>query len=283
MAIGYLGGIDRGLAFGHNPSNANQGQVTALEARAHTPVNPANTGFIDPPPSSQEGFAGAEVSYLEFGANAPAPISDDPAGPIFLADVTLNGAQVGDVFGFHLLDVVVVWTGGAHGAFSTQSSLTLDTGGDVVPDGTRTIYGVDPDTPVPVPPAAYFVNLIDGGPTPGPATITVVSSAAIDDPVAQPEPRFSSSASRPIRSRSARASSSRGCRRAGARSGSRSSTLPAGGCAQLGTANRAPEGGTLAIDWDGRNDAGREVPAGVYFCRPEVAGATAAWRIVRLP
>src|SRR5688572_699600 len=49
-SIGYLGGIDRGLAFGHNPADENQGQVASLEARAVTPVNPASTGFIDRPP-----------------------------------------------------------------------------------------------------------------------------------------------------------------------------------------------------------------------------------------
>ena len=282
-SIGYLGGIDRAIAFGHNPSNDNQGQVLALEARAHTAVNPANNGFIDPPPSSQEGFAGPEVSYLEFGANAPAPISDNPAGPIFLADVTLSGAQVGDVFGFHLLDVVVVWSGGDHGAFSTHGPFSLDTGGDVIPDGTRTIYGVDPDAPVPVPPAAYFVNLIDGGQKPGPATITIVSSAAIEDPSAQP-----GAAIQLLRIAPNPFSQTTRIELAG---------LPAGGGAirlsvfdiagrrvrQLGAASRAAEGGTLAIDWDGRNDAGHDVPAGVYFCRPEVAGTPAAWRIVRLP
>jgi flagellar hook assembly protein FlgD len=41
--------------------------------------------------------------------------------------------------------------------------------------------------------------------------------------------------------------------------------------------------GSHAIDWDGRDTAGRDVPAGVYFCQLQVGGqAAAARRIVRV-
>jgi hypothetical protein len=182
-SIGYVGGIDRGIAFGHVPNESeNRGEVGGIAAEPGTPVNPRGASWIVAPPGLDPGFAGPEVQYLEFGAETPAVIPGDPVAPIFTAAITLDGARRGDRFDFHLLDFVTVWSGGGHGAFSTQGpEVTLDTGGDAVPDGTRTIYGTDPDEPVPVPPAAFLVNYIDGPPAGGPAVIEIVSAAGDAD------------------------------------------------------------------------------------------------------
>ncbi|MEW6755101.1 MAG: FlgD immunoglobulin-like domain containing protein, partial [Candidatus Latescibacterota bacterium] len=40
--------------------------------------------------------------------------------------------------------------------------------------------------------------------------------------------------------------------------------------------------GTHAVIWDGRDDQGREVPAGVYLCRLHSGGATAVRKVVRV-
>ncbi len=171
--IGYLGGLDRGIAFGHSPDNVNhQGQVTGLVARPGAPVHPENTQFVFP--AMDKGFAGPEIQYLEINASQPALIGANPAQPVFFVDVQLSGAQAGDVFAFHVLDHVRVWTGGAGGAFSTQGAMTLDTGGDAVPDATQTAYGTDPDAAIAAPPASFLVDFIDGDPA-GPATITIVA------------------------------------------------------------------------------------------------------------
>jgi dockerin type I repeat protein len=175
--IGYLGGIDRGIALGHMPGDGNQGSVVALRAAPGAPLNPANFALVFGPPGMQPGFAGPELQYIEGGAAAPAIIPAAPVEPLFRADVVLDGAAAGDEFRLYLLDMVVVWTAGQGGAFSTQGFLTLDAGGDAVPDQTQTIYGVDPDAPLPVPPAAYLVDFIDG---PQGATIRVVPVGDLD-------------------------------------------------------------------------------------------------------
>ena len=108
------------------------------------------------------------------GADQPTAIPAVPAAPIFTVDITLADVEAGDVFDFYLLDMVVVWSAKIGGAFSTQGQLSLDSGGDAVADGTLTIYGVDPDPPLSVPPAAFLVDYIDGPPEGGPATITVL-------------------------------------------------------------------------------------------------------------
>jgi hypothetical protein len=176
-SIGFLGGIDRGIAFGHVPSAANTGAVTAINARAAQPANPDNTGFIEPEFMMIESFAGPELQYLEFGnAGGPALISSAPTKPLFTITVSLGAPAPGDVFGFHLLDLVSASFGA--GALSTSGGLnSLDTGGDAAPDGTVTLYGVDVDPAVSVPPAAYLVDYIDGPPPPegGPATIVVAA------------------------------------------------------------------------------------------------------------
>ena len=48
MSIGYIGGIDRGIAFGHMMSNQNVGTVTSLTAHQGSPVIPGNNGFPEP-------------------------------------------------------------------------------------------------------------------------------------------------------------------------------------------------------------------------------------------
>jgi hypothetical protein len=180
-SIGYLGGFDRGIAFGHMPDEAhNAGSAARMTAYAGTPVNPANTPWTAEAPYFDPGFVGPETHYLEFGAETPAIIPAEPSGPVFTADIFLEGAQMGDRFAFYLVDFVAVWnSGGEHGAFSTQGpNMTLDTGGDVVPDGTETIYGVDPDMALPVPPASFYVDYIDGPLEGGGAAIEVVAKSA---------------------------------------------------------------------------------------------------------
>ncbi|MHC4414829.1 MAG: hypothetical protein ACYS0G_06050 [Planctomycetota bacterium] len=179
--IGYLGGINRGIAFGHMPADAgNQGTVVDMTAGVGSPVNPGNVAWISEPPGLDPGFVGPEVQYVEGGAEKPTVIPSAPTDPILTVDIILEGAAAGDVFDFFLLDFVIVWSQGVAGAFSTQGPLTLDSGGDAVPDETQTIHGVDPDAPIPVPPAAYLVDFIDGPRGGGPATITIVPLGDLD-------------------------------------------------------------------------------------------------------
>ncbi|MHC4430086.1 MAG: hypothetical protein ACYS0D_16015, partial [Planctomycetota bacterium] len=152
--IGYLGGIDRGIAFGHMPDGAHDGEVTAFVVTLGTPIHPENFNTIAQSPGLDPGFVGPEVQYIEGGADSVAVIPGAPEVPIFVVDILLADTATGDVFDFYLLDFVTVWTGGTNGAFSSDGFLTLDSGGDVVPDGTKTIHGTDPDTPIPVPPAS---------------------------------------------------------------------------------------------------------------------------------
>lgn len=175
-AIGFVGGIDRGIAFGHMPNAIdNQGQVTAITGQVDTPVNPGNFAVLAFSPGLDPGFIGPEVQYIEAGAKEAAVIPADPSNPIFTIEITLEGAAAGDVFEFHLLDFVTVWSQHEGGAFSTIGLNTLDTGGDAVPDGAQTLYGIDPDPAIPAPPAAFLVDYIDGPPEGGPATITVTA------------------------------------------------------------------------------------------------------------
>jgi hypothetical protein len=166
--IGYLGGIDRGIALGHMPDNANHGSLTELTPILGSPVNPDNVAWMSFPPGLDPGFIGPEVQYIEGGADKATVIPALPTEPIFTVDITLEGAVAGDIYDLYLLDFITVWMQywlqADYGAFSTQGSVTLDTGGDAVPDNTDTIYGTDSDSPVPVPPAAFSVDYIDGPP-----------------------------------------------------------------------------------------------------------------------
>ena len=177
---GYLGGIDRGIALGHMPDNANHGLVESFEANLGTPIGRDNFAVVFGPPGLDPGFVGPEVQYVEGGAAQPAAIPAVPDAPIFTVNITLAGIEAGDVFDFYLLDLVVVWSEGIGGAFSTQGQLSLDSGGDAIADGTLTIHGVDPDTPLPAPPSTFLVDYIDGPTGGGPATITVLPLGDLD-------------------------------------------------------------------------------------------------------
>jgi len=180
QGIGYLGGIDRGIAFGHVRSNANEGAVTAMRHAAGTPMNPANTPWPFGEPGLDKGFDGAEIQYVEAGASEPAPIAQSPDAPIFTVDIDFDAVGACDVYAFHLLDFVVVWSSGTGGAFSSSGLNWLDAGGDAVPDQTQTAYGLDPDAPLPSPPAPFLVDYVDGPAQGGPATVVVTRSGDID-------------------------------------------------------------------------------------------------------
>ena len=165
ISIGYLGALDRGIALGHIPRAANQGHVVGLIPHAGSPANPGNSGSAFP--AMDRGFAGSEVQYIELGAAGPALLTAAPVSPLFTVDIQISGSSAGDVFEFAVMDFVSVWRGGTGGCLSTQpGAYSLDTGGDVTPDGTQGLFAVDPDVAIPVPPAAYTVDFIDGGSRP---------------------------------------------------------------------------------------------------------------------
>ncbi len=179
--IGFVGGIDRGIAFGHMPDEIdNQGTVAGMTGRVDTPVNPGNFAVLAHSPGLDPGFVGPEVQYIEAGAGRPAVIPADPPNPIFTADIVLEELSAGDVFDFYLLDFVTVWSQQNSGAFCTLGPNSLDSGGDAVLDGTQTIHGTDPDPAIPVPPAAFLVDYVDGPKGGGPATITVRALGDLD-------------------------------------------------------------------------------------------------------
>jgi hypothetical protein len=181
--IGYFGAINRGIALGHMPSDANYGVLTDMTGAVGSPVNPGSVAYLSFPPALDPAFLGPEVQYVE-GATETAIIPAVPTAPIFSADVTLEGAVAGDVYDLYLLDFISVWMWyfleEHFGAFSTGPHVSMDTGGDHVPDETSTIYGIDPDLPVPVPPGAYEVDFVDGPPAGGPATIRIVPIGDLD-------------------------------------------------------------------------------------------------------
>lgn len=279
-AIGYLGGIDRGIAFGHVPANRNAGSVERIIPEAGTAVNPGNAVIFAIAPGLDPSFPGPEVQVLEAGAEAPSAIPITPLRPVCTFDIEIRNAAAGDVFDFYLLDHIRVWAGPGFGAFSTQAPLSLDTGGDAILDGTRSIHGVDPDSAVSVPPAAYFVDYVDGGGIRGPATITVRGVGGLDGDsldggsagpalVCCPNPfagkvrfRRASQASGPLRILIHDVE------------GRRIGTVAIAG----GPGGPDPE----AAGWDGRDRWGRPVPPGVYFLRIEGAGGRASiQRVVR--
>ncbi|MBI5864283.1 MAG: hypothetical protein HZB38_07230, partial [Planctomycetes bacterium] len=184
LTIGYLGGLDRGIAFGHVISEFNHGVVAALVATPGSAVNPANTPWPFAAFNGAKAFDGPEVQYVEWGADAPAVIRAD-APPIFLVRIDIRDALPCDVFDFYVADYVTIWRDWVPGfppagAFSTTGLNTLDTGGDAVPDQTVTLAGVDADQPVPVPPGAYEVDYVDGPAGGGPATIRVTWPGELD-------------------------------------------------------------------------------------------------------
>ncbi len=176
-AVGYLGGLDRSLAFGHAPqnSNSNVGAVTGVEASVGGPIVADNAAFVTL--FTEKLFIGPEVQYVEWGETGGV-VPASPTAPILEVAVDLADTSPGDVFRFYVGDNVSVWTGGQNGLFSTQTPWSLDTGGDHVPDGTPTVAGVDADTAIPVPTGAFFVDFQDGPNAGGGATIII---AALSD------------------------------------------------------------------------------------------------------
>jgi hypothetical protein len=175
--IGYVGGVNRGVAFGHMPEQGkNLGQVVSVTATAMEPVVGGHTAFVNN--GIEKLFTGPELQYVEYGST-PGLISANPTTPVVTADIELAGAVDGDVFRFYLGDMTAVWMAGWQGdpgaAFSTKGLGTLDAGGDAKPDGTVTAFGVDPDEPVPSPPAPFLVDYADSS-NGGGATIRVVGS-----------------------------------------------------------------------------------------------------------
>jgi hypothetical protein len=278
-SIGYLGGIDRGIAFGNDPNNQNVGRVERLVATGGVPVNPANGAVIWTEPNLDQGFAGPEVQYVEGGAGAPSLIGPPPGAPVFTVDVVLEDADGGDIFDFYLLDFVTVWSGGVAGAFSTTGPLTLDTGGDAVPDLTRTLYGIDPDAAIPVPPAAYLVDYVDGGLIPGPARILVVPIVSID----------SADGGAPVASLLLRPGFPNPFQRSTTVRYQLSTRSPVtlgvydmtGRLLRLVEHSPVRDAGEHEARWDGRDESGRLVSPGVYFWRLEAGSHRESQPIVR--
>src|SRR5688572_4000914 len=140
FSLGYIGAIDRGLAFGHQPGNALVGSVASIVPHAGTPAYPGSQ--IELLQSDMccviPWFDGPEVHYLEFGGAKPVVIQPWPVPPIFTVDVELEDQTVGDIFSFYLLDAVAANWGpvGRHGMFTTDTSYYINTGGDSTPDST---------------------------------------------------------------------------------------------------------------------------------------------------
>jgi len=175
-SIGYVGGVNRGISFGHVPDAGNVGIVSALTGATVAPVVAGHNAFLNN--GVEVMFAGPEVQYFESGAAGVIPAS--PSAPVMRVDIELRSAVQGDTFRFHLGDMTATWLDAgdvfAGGAFSTSGVDTLDAGGDAVPDGTDSLFGVDSDVPVPSPPAPFQVDYIDSL-AGGGAVITVTAAA----------------------------------------------------------------------------------------------------------
>lgn len=182
-SIGYLGGLDRGIACGHVINPETHGVVVDFSASVGQPVNPANQPFVFPAFTGAKAFDGPEVQYVEWGASQRATIQSN-APPIFTLRIEYHDALPCDTFDFYLADYVSIWRRGSTdpeaGAFSVSGPITLDTGGDAVPDGTVTLMGIDADVAVAPPSAAYWVDFVDGPPSGGPARIHIVWPGDLD-------------------------------------------------------------------------------------------------------
>jgi hypothetical protein len=175
-SIGYLGGLNRGLAFGHTPfEEQHSGQVVAITATALAPLVNGNSVFVNN--GIEKLFEGPEVQYFEtgdFGAE-PGMIAASPIAPVLTVDIEFANAAAGDRFHFYLGDKTAEWQAGANGAFSSGDVNTLESGGDACPDQTSTLSGLDSDAAVPVPPALYAVDYVDGQGGSGGAVVRVVN------------------------------------------------------------------------------------------------------------
>jgi hypothetical protein len=273
--VGFIGGLDRGIAFGHMTRNQNIGRVTGLVPHAGCPINPGNSQELLSP-AHQPAFDGPEVQYLEGGAAAPAAIRGAPGCVVFTVDVSLDNAQPGDVFDFYVLDMVSIWSNHTHGAFSTAAGLSLDTGGDAVPDQTLSSYGVDADAPIAVPPAAYRVDFVDGTNN-SPARIIVApplgagsdaASAAVRFLPVRPDP-FRDAATLRFELPRETIVDVEVADAAGRRVRTLAASLPM-------------EAGAHALVWDGRDARGARVPPGLYLCRLVAGDAAFVRHVVRL-
>ncbi len=173
--IGYLGGLDRGIAVGHVPGQPTHGVLTGLSGGAGQPVMAGGSGYAGPG-GFQKVFVGPEVQYVEYGPG-PSPLPLNPTQPVFTVTANLAGPMPGDRFDLYIADAVRIWRGEG-GAFSTTSAFSLDTGGDAVLDATPTLVGQDGDAGTPVPPGAFLVDYIDGPLPSGPAQIEVLPCIA---------------------------------------------------------------------------------------------------------
>lgn len=157
-SIGFIGGIDRGIALGHQPEAGLVGTIVGMKGQPVVPAHPVGTGTVIPDFAGM--FDGPAVHYLE-SANAPGPLPTKIGKPVFMVTLQVEGGQAGDVFDLFVLDAVST-DFGQGGAFSSIGINELNSGGDAVPDGTRTNLGIDPDKPAAIPPGAFKVDYIDG-------------------------------------------------------------------------------------------------------------------------
>ena len=175
-SIGYLGGLNRGLAFGHTPfEQEHSGQVVSITATTLDPLVDGNTVFVNN--GIEKLFEGPEVQYFEtgdFGAD-PGAIGVIPTAPVLTVDIEFANAAEGDRFHFYLGDKTAEWQSGANGAFSSGDVNTLESGGDACPDETSTLSGLDSDVAVSVPPALFSVDYVDSQSESGGAIVRVVN------------------------------------------------------------------------------------------------------------
>ena len=175
-SIGYIGGLNRGLALGHTPFEAeHSGQVIAITATHLEPLVDGNTVFVNS--GFDKLFEGAEVQYFETGAFGaePGTIGVDPTAPVLTVDIEFANATAGDRFHFYLGDKTAEWQAGASGAFSSGDVNSLESGGDACPDETNTLAGLDSDAAVPLPPALFPVDYIDSHSGSGGAIVRVLN------------------------------------------------------------------------------------------------------------
>lgn len=162
--VGYFGGLNRGIAVGHQPDGTNTGELLSISATSIAPVVPGHAASVSYS-GIEKMFAGPELQFFETGTMGTIPPL--PTAPILVMDLELSNATAGDRFVIHVGDMTATWRAQwptpAGGAFSAAGNNTLDTGGDAGPDGTPSNYGVDSDAPVAVPPAIFAVDYVDGG------------------------------------------------------------------------------------------------------------------------
>ncbi len=172
-SIGFIGGIDRGIALGHQREPGLVGKIVGMKGQPVAPAHPSGTGSIIPDFAGM--FDGLAVHYLE-SASAPGPLHTSLDKPIFIVTLQVEGGQPGDVFHLFVLDAVSA-NFGMGGAFSSIGINELNSGGDSVPDGTRTNIGLNPDKPAAIPPGTFKVDYIDGN---GGAKLIVAEDCAAD-------------------------------------------------------------------------------------------------------